>query len=170
MGKMGYVYLSIDESYVKEQIEAIQNFGVKQTIFDEKDIMKLKSGSELVIYELKSLGKSLTQMPAFFLKLTKKNIHLTIIQKDDSLNYLTDEQYFAILSDLAEMDRFIISERTTKGIQEAKRSGRIGGRPRISEEKIKEIKYLYHKQSYTLREIVEKCDVSLGTAYKYIHD
>lgn len=168
MGKTGYIYVSMDESYVKEQIEGLQTFGVKQTIFDEKDIWQLKSGDELVVYELRSLGKSLKQLPSFFSKLSQKKVHLSIIQKDDSLKELSDEQYFSIITDLAEMDSFVISERTIKGIQKAKRSGRVGGRPRISEETIKEIKYLYHNQSYTLREISKKCGVSLGTAYKYI--
>ena len=142
MEKIGYVFSSLDDTYIKEQIEAIKHFGVKKIILDEEEFNGLRRGDELIVYELKSLGKSITQLATFF--------------------NLVDE--------LAEMESFIISERTTKGIQNARRSGRVGGRPKISEEKIEEIRYLYHNQSYTLRKIAEECNVSLGTAYKYIQE
>ncbi len=83
---------------------------------------------------------------------------------------IDDRQFYDLVSEIAEMESFVISERTTRGIQKARRSGRVGGRPKVSEETIEEIRYLYHNQSYTLREIAEKCDVSLGTAYKYVQD
>jgi DNA invertase Pin-like site-specific DNA recombinase len=66
------------------------------------------------------------------------------------------------------MDTFVISERTSRGIQDAKVKGVIGGRPKVSDLKIEKIKYLYEKRGYTLREIADECEVSLGTAYKYI--
>lgn len=42
MGKIGYVYSSLDESYIKEQLEAIKNFGVKKIILDEEEFKGLK--------------------------------------------------------------------------------------------------------------------------------
>lgn len=168
MEKIGYVYSSLDDEYIKEQIEAIKKYGVKKIILDEEEFNSLKKGQELVVYELKSLGKSITQLATFFLYLNEKDVKLTIISKDYDSMMIPDDQFFDLIAELAEMESFIISERTTKGIQIAKRRGRVGGRPKISEEKVEEIRYLYHNQSYTLREIAEKCNVSLGTAYKYI--
>lgn len=57
MRKIGYVYSSINDSYIKEQIEAIREYGLKTILLEAEDLMSLKSGDELVIYELKSLGK-----------------------------------------------------------------------------------------------------------------
>jgi DNA invertase Pin-like site-specific DNA recombinase len=159
MEKIGYVFSSLDDTYIKEQIEAIKNFGVKKIILDEEEFNSLRRGDELIVYELKSLGKSITQLATFFNFLEKKEVKLIIISKN-----------FNLVDELAEMESFIISERTTKGIQNARRNGRVGGRPKISEEKIEEIRYLYHNQSYTLRKIAEECNVSLGTAYKYIQE
>lgn len=170
MERIGYVYSSLDDSYIKEQIEAIKNFGVKKIILEEEEVNELQKGDELVVYELKSLGKTITQLAHFFSFLEKKNIKLTIIDKDSEFHKINDHQFYDLVTEIADMESFIISERTSRGIQKARRSGRIGGRPKVSEETIEEIRYLYHNQSYTLRKIAEKCDVSLGTAYKYIQD
>lgn len=102
--------------------------------------------------------------------LDKKDVKITIISKSKDYPDVTDEQFINLVVELADLESFVISERTTKGIQIARKSGRVGGRPKIPKEKIEEIRYLYHSQSYTLRKIAEKCDVSLGTAYKYIHE
>jgi AcrR family transcriptional regulator len=40
----------------------------------------------------------------------------------------------------------------------------------VSEETIERIRFLYKFRSYTLREIAEECNVSLGTAYKYVQE
>lgn len=168
MMKIGYVYSSLDDSYVKEQIEAIKKFNVKKIILEEEEILSLNRGDQLVIYELRCLGKSVTQLPSFFKLIERKGIQLVIINKGKVYENLTEKQYVDFILEMAETESFIIRERTSRGIQIARRSGRVGGRPKISDKKIKEIKHLYHTQSYTLRQIAEQCDVSLGTAYKYI--
>lgn len=170
MEKIGYVYSSLDDMYIKEQIEAIKDFGVKKIVLEEEEFNSLRKGDELVVYELKSLGKSVTQLATFLKFLDKQEIKLTIISKGYDYPDTPNEHFFNLIAELAEMESFIISERTTRGIQNAKRSGRVGGRPKISEETIERIRYLYHNQSYTLRQIAEECDVSLGTAYKYIQE
>ncbi|MFW3588585.1 recombinase family protein [Vagococcus fluvialis] len=170
MEKIGYVFSSLDDTYIKEQIEAIKHFGVKKIILDEEEFNGLRRGDELIVYELKSLGKSITQLATFFNFLEKKEIKLTVISKNFDYPDVSNKQFFNLVDELAEMESFIISERTTKGILNARRSGRVGGRPKISEETIEKIRYLYHNQSYTLRKIAEECNVSLGTAYKYIQE
>ncbi|MFW8052400.1 recombinase family protein [Vagococcus fluvialis] len=170
MERIGYVYSSLDDTYIKKQIEAIKEFGVKKIILEEEGVNELKEGDELVVYELRSLGKTITQLDQFLTFLDKKNIKLTLIDKGSEFQVIDDRQFYDLVSEIAEMESFVISERTTRGIQKARRSGRVGGRPKVSEETIEEIRYLYHNQSYTLREIAEKCDVSLGTAYKYVQD
>lgn len=170
MERIGYVFSSLDYTYIEEQISVIKSFGITKIIIDEEEISNLKKGDELIIYELKSLGKSITQLAPFFAYLDKNDIKLTILSKIYDYPNLSNKQMLNLITELADMESFIISERTTKGIQKARRSGRIGGRPKISNETIERIKYLYHSQSYTLRKIAEECNVSLGTAYKYIQD
>lgn len=168
MTRIGYIYLSMDDSYTNEQIKAIQNLGITQIFFSEADISIFHPGDELVIYELKSLAKTVTQVAAFMELLNKKKIQLTVLKKESFMELISNLQFQTILFDLAEVDRFAISERTSKGIKSAKQNGRIGGRPRISKQKIEHIRHLYHNLGYTYREIADTCEVSLGTAYKYV--
>ena len=65
MERIGYVYSSLDDAYIKEQIEGIKEFGVKKIILEEDGINELKEGDELVVYELRSLGKTITQLDQF---------------------------------------------------------------------------------------------------------
>ena len=166
--RVGYVHLSIDDSYIKEQIKAVKNWEVKDIIVNQSDIELLHPGDELVVYELKSLGKTVVQLATFLSDLNKQRIKLTLIKKEDFMSFMDEEKWTTLLFDLAEIDSYVICERTTKGIQAAKSKGRIGGRPKVSDVKVEKIRYLHKKNGCTLREIAEECDVSLGTAYKYI--
>ncbi|MGL4642974.1 MAG: recombinase family protein [Vagococcus fluvialis] len=170
MEKIGYVFSSLDSPYIEKQLSIIRSFGIKKIIIDEEELNSLKRGDELVIYELKSLGKSITQLAKFLVYLDKKDVKLTIISKNYDYDEISNRQMFNLIAELADMESFVISDRTTKGIKNARRSGRIGGRPKISDETIEKIQHLYHNQSYTLRKIAEECNVSLGTAYKYIQE
>jgi DNA invertase Pin-like site-specific DNA recombinase len=168
MKQIGYVYMSLDADYITEQMTAIKKYGVTNIILSDSDLDLLNVGDELVVYELKSLGKTIRQLGSFSFELHKKKIKLKILKKEKSLEKISEDQWLELLFDIAEMDTFVISERTSRGIQDAKVKGVIGGRPKVSDLKIEKIKYLYEKRGYTLREIADECEVSLGTAYKYI--
>lgn len=170
MERVGFIFLTSDSSYVLEQISMLKKYGIKKIATNEEEISSLKNGDEVIIYELRSLGKSVTQLNSFFKYLRQKKIKIILLSKRYDYLNLSNEQLFKVVEELSKMESFIISERTTKGIRKARNSGRVGGRPKISDKKIKKIKYLYLTQSYTLRRIDEECNVSLGTVCKYIHN
>jgi len=95
---------------------------------------------------------------------------LVVIEKDKEFNGLDNDVYLNLVKRIAETEKIIIKERTTKGLEEARKNGRIGGRPKISQEKINQIRFLYNNNRYTLRQIAEECNISLGTAYKYVQE
>lgn len=181
MRRIGYVSNFYNNDYMKEQHEALEKQNLETIIIEEKfnnesnqdyDMLKeilftLSQGDELVVYELECLGKSIIQLSSFLKELENKKINLIILNKGVLNLDVSDELYIEMILRISESERIVIRERTTKGLQEARRKGRVGGRPKISEETIERIDYLYHNQSYTLREISEECDVSLGTVYKY---
>lgn len=59
-----------------------------------------------------------------------------------------------------------IKKRTIAGLKEARRKGKIGGRPSVSIEVIQKILLLHHN-GVSYQEIAEECSVSLATVYKY---
>ncbi len=184
MKTIGYVYASSEENYVKEQIEGLKSVNIETVTVEEEmnegisqndDVLKeivatLGSGDELVVYELRCLGKSIIQLAEFLAELKEKNIQLVVVKKGAAYSDIDDAPYVEMILKIAEMEKMIIRERTTKGLQEARRKGRVGGRPKISEETIEQIRFLYNNNRYTLRQIAEECNISLGTAYKYVQE
>ncbi|MEG0256146.1 MAG: recombinase family protein [Vagococcus sp.] len=184
MKAIGYVYASSEETYVKEQIEGLKTFNI-ETVSVEKEnltgvsqndtvlteiVDTLEPGDELVIYELRCLGKSIIQLAEFLSELKEKKVQLVVVKKGAAYSDIKDGPYVEMVLKIAEMEKMIIRERTTKGLQEARRKGRVGGRPKISEETIEQIRHLYNNNRYTLRQIAEECNISLGTAYKYVQE
>lgn len=86
MKTIGYVYASSEESYVKEQIEGLKSVNIETVTVEEElnegisqndDVLKeivatLNSGDELVVYELRCLGKSIIQLAEFLAELKEK--------------------------------------------------------------------------------------------------
>lgn len=76
---------------------------------------------------------------------------------------------FNYMEGLAVMECSLIKERTLVGLDEARKKGKIGGRPKIDPKTIKKIRRLYYEKKETIQLISSKCGVSVGTCYKYIN-
>ena len=158
MKKIGYVYASSEENYVREQIDGLNSLNI-ETVSIEKEtneeisqsdtvltdiVASLESGDQLVVYELRCLGKSVIQLAEFLGQLKEKGIGLVVVKKGEAYSDIDDAAYLEMVLKIAEMEKMIIRERTTKGLQEARRKGRVGGRPKISQETIDQIRFLYN--------------------------
>ncbi|MGY3767135.1 recombinase family protein [Vagococcus vulneris] len=183
MKKIGYVNKNGNSSYEKQQMVALEEFGVQNLtvpmtsdtavqadIVLEDIVSSLMEDDELVVYELRSIGKSIIQLADFLEYLKRRGIKLVVLNKGAVYENVSDNNYLEMILQIAEMEKSIIRERTTKGLQEARKNGRVGGRPKISQETIDQIRYLYNNNRYTLRQIAEECNISLGTAYKYVQE
>ncbi|MEG0285281.1 MULTISPECIES: recombinase family protein [Vagococcus] len=184
MRKIGYVYNFYNKQFVEKQFIELKKAGIETFIaeenndFEQKEkerdkklneiFLLLHEGDCLVIYDLSCLGKSIIQLSEFLELLRRKKIKLQILNK--KMSQLSDDLYCDLIIEIAKAEKKIISERTTRGLDKARSEGRIGGRPRVSEETIERIRFLYKFRAYTLREIADECNVSLGTAYKYAQE
>lgn len=169
MVQVGFVNSNEENvNLVRAQQDIMNVLGIENIIYDSKELMKLNTDTELIIYDLKSLDHTLIQLEKFLIYLQKHSIQLTIANKYSQFHNLPSYFILSLLMILLDCERFIVRKRTIKGLTEAKRKGHLGGRPKISEETIERIKYLYRNQSGTLREIAAECGVSLGTACKYV--
>lgn len=181
MRKIGYVYGFCDEAYIKEQFDALENLSLETICYEKEgskkitqndDVLEevvsvLESGDQIIVYELRCLGKPIIQLGDFLKRLQERGIILVVINKGRNIQELSDEMVTNLVINISLSEKTIIKDRTTRGLEFARREGRIGGRPRVSKETIDEIYELYHNQALTLREVAEKCEVSIGTAYKY---
>jgi len=74
----------------------------------------------------------------------------------------------SLLATLARQEKTRIGERVRCGLERARGKGRIGGRPRISQEKIDRINDL-KGQGWSLRKIGKEINIHHGTVAQYIN-
>ncbi|MGX6980180.1 recombinase family protein [Vagococcus elongatus] len=183
MTTYGYAYALADKEYLDAQLTSLKAYGVDEIVLEKEVeeagknhqgleilVEKLCSDDRLVVLHLVSIGKSIIQLADLLHELENKGAQLVVIEKSEELVDLSDKELAAIIRRFAMMEKIIIRERTSRGLEVARRKGRIGGRPKISQETVERIQFLYNNNKYTLRQIAEECNISLGTAYKYTQD
>ena len=76
---------------------------------------------------------------------------------------------FHMLGAIAEFERALIRERTTAGLAEARRKGRVGGRPRLMEAKdIAGARAMLADGALTSKEVAARFNVSKATLYRHL--
>ncbi|MGM9904604.1 resolvase [Enterococcus sp. 10A9_DIV0425] len=180
---IGYARTTINDVDLTTQVEQLSDFGCqeifheaygsKDTISDniclEKVINELQQGDTLVICQLHRLGKSTRQLTEFTQLFKDRGLHLVSIDEHIDTREPMGKIYFQLMEGLAEMECTLIKERTLIGLDEARKKGKIGGRPKIDAKTIKKIRRLYYEKKETIQFISTKCGVSVGTCYKYIN-
>ena len=123
-----------------------------------KSVLNQFKGEVIVVASFNSLHIQLVQWQQFVTMSQRLSIEIRLLAKDITLD---------VLWQLSENEIRVIRERTGRGLKQAKQEGRVGGRPKVSREKRNRIYYLSHHHKLPLREVASRCEVSLGTAYKY---
>ncbi len=110
---------------------------------------------------------------------TRKTIFLLQQLDDCQVKYKSfSEQYIdstgifrdviiSLLSTLAAQERVRLTERVVAGLERARKAGRVGGRPRIEQEKVETINELFSK-GHSLRKIAKEVGVHHGTVRQYL--
>jgi DNA invertase Pin-like site-specific DNA recombinase len=178
---IGYARTTIIDKESSEQLNKLQEFGCtelfQETYAYEEDcdnhslesvIARMQSGETLVVSELHRLGKTTRQLTELTDLLRKRNIHLVSLAEKIDTREPMGAIYFNLMEGLATMEQSLIKERTLVGLNNARKNGKIGGRPKIDPKTIKKIRQLYYDKKETIQFISTKCGVSVGTCYKYI--
>ncbi len=110
---------------------------------------------------------------------TRKTIQYLQLLDDYGIAYKSyTEQYIdssgifrdvliALLSSLALQEKIRIGERVRAGLERARQNNRIGGRPRLDENKIEKIKQL-KLAGNTIMDISKMLNISRGSVYQYL--
>ncbi|MBO0477386.1 recombinase family protein [Vagococcus sp. DIV0080] len=119
----------------------------------------------IVIANLTVFEKTLKQfLPIItYLKLN----HIELVSLDEGINTEETMDVLTVVSAVQDMDEKVKSKLTKDALRLKKEEGISLGRPKIAEETIERIYHLY-KQHYSLREISDLTEVSLGSVHKYI--
>ena len=181
MKVIGYARTTIIDKESSEQLNKLKEFGCTELFHEtyayeencdnhslESVIARLQSGETLVVSELHRLGKTTRQLTELTDLLRKRNLHLVSLAENIDTREPMGAIYFNLMEGLAAMEQALIKERTLVGLNNARKNGKIGGRPKIDPKTIKKIRQLYYDKKETIQFISTKCGVSVGTCYKYI--
>ncbi len=179
---IGYARTTINDVDLTTQVEQLSTFGCQEIFhetYEAKDaetmiklqsvIEQMQQGDTLVICQLHRLGKSTRQLTEFTKLFNDRGLHLVSIAEENDTRKPMAKVYFQLKEGLATMECSLIKERTLIGLNEARKKGKIGGRPKIDAKTIKKIRRLYYEKKETIQFISSKCGVSVGTCYKYIN-
>lgn len=167
--RMGY---TIDKEVIDE--------GVSGTI-KAKDrklriiLKQAKEGDVVIVSELSRLGRSTIDVLNTCDILGKKKVDVWFVKQSIGLDQSPmGKMILAILSAFSEMERDLISQRTTEGLKKAKERGKVLGRRfgfhpvnyKLEEkkEKILEMK----NKGETITRIAQVCSVDRATIYRHI--
>lgn len=181
MSKIGYARVSTKDQNLNSQVDVLKEHGCER-IFSEKvsgrkynrtELDKcldyMREGDTLVITKLDRLGRTTKQLIELSQYLEDNYIDLEIIDMNINTRDAMGKMFFTMMSAFAELEANLLSERTKKGLESARSRGRLGGRPKIPQEKEKMIISLYNSKQHTINDIIKMTGISKGTIYNVIN-
>lgn len=184
MSLVGYARVSRADQSLDLQIDALLKAGcMRHTIFSDKItgihskkpgllecLESLKEGDTLIVYRLDRLGRTTKDLISLIAELRKRGIYFKSLQEGlIDTSSANGELIFHLFATLAGFERSLIKERTLEGLKAARKRGRVGGRPLITEannSKIAAVKNMYGKM--TVKEICSSLKISIPTVYRYL--
>ncbi len=178
---IGYVRVSTSDQNLDLQLDALKRVGCDKIYKDiasgAKDdrvgltevLNYIRKGDTLVVWRLDRLGRSLKHLIETINQINNQGSYFRSIQESIDTSTSGGKLIFHIFGALAEFERDIIRDRTNAGLDAARKRGRIGGRPKIMDDKkIALAKSLLTDKTNSLNEICEILQVSKATLYRYL--
>lgn len=182
---IGYARVSTQQQSLEMQEEALREYGCER-IYSEKKSGKnnnreqlktmldhLRAGDTVVVHSLSRLGRTLKGILTLLDHFREHEIHFIALTENLHLNdSAMGQAMINLFGVMAQLQRDLTREKTMKGLEVARKNGRVGGRPRgLSEESKKKaqlVATMYRSQDYSVREICRIVNVAQSTLYNYL--
>jgi len=178
---VGYARVSTQDQNLDLQKDALLKAGCERVFTDvisgtksdrtglEEAIQFMRSGDTLVVWKLDRLGRSLKHLIEVVNQLHEREISFRSIQENMDTTTSGGKLIFHVFGALAEFEREIIRERTQAGLSAARSRGRMGGRPKVMDDKkIAMAKSLLENDQYSIQDICEMLNISRATLYRHV--
>ena len=140
----------------------------KKRIKLETMIDNLKQGDKIVVTKLFVFADSSRHLVELLDAVDAKG-DISNLSKKELIQAMIPEYSFKnIVKHLVEFQSDVISEKTKKGLNEAKQKGVVTGRPRKPDENVQRAIEMYQSKNYTLTQIKEETGISKSTLYRYL--
>lgn len=183
---IGYARVSTQEQNLDVQEQAIKEYAEslneEYVIYSEKEsggkidrkelnyaLKAAQKGNKFVVYKLDRLARSTRQLYEITEELEKKGVEFVSIRDNIDTTTSMGKAMFGMLAVFAEFERDIIRERTKAGLDAARKSGRVGGRPRIDDDTKRRVKKLYDSGERAT-DIAREFGIGRSTVYKIINE
>lgn len=183
---IGYARVSTEDQLLEQQIHTIQQAAEKRKepveIYYEKEsggkakraelqhaLKALQEGNTFMVSKLDRLARSTKQLYEIKEMLDKKGVHFVSLQENIDTTTPMGKAMYGMIAVFAEFELNMMQERTRAGLEAARRSGRIGGRPNIPLDKKKRILTLY-QSGERAKDIAQEFHIGRSTVYKIINE
>lgn len=178
---IGYARVSKEEQNLNRQIDQLKAYGAEKIIKEKytgtrKDrpgintlFELLRPGDSLVVESISRLGRNTLDILLLIQELTTKNVQFISLKENMNTSTPTGKAMLQMMSVIAELERNLLADRVKEGITASQKRGVKMGRPKIPQEKLDMAIRMYQSGDYSVKEIVEANQLSLGTFYKEIN-
>lgn len=177
--RIAYARVSTNEQKLDRQLDNLAAAGYDK-LFEEKitgtkasrpqldELMRnIREGDILIIDSFSRLSRSTKDLLMMVDILQQKGVQLISLKEQLDTTTATGKLMLTMLSALSQFERDIIAERTTEGLKAAKARGRRGGRPQVSQDKVKQaLKYI--DSGMSIKDAAEATGISTSTINRRI--
>ena len=140
--KLGYARVSTSDQKAAMQKEALRNAGADKVFVEKASggrwdrpelhrlLDQLRKGDTLVVWKLDRLSRSLRDLLTILERLDQEGIMFQSLTEAIDTSTASGRAMMKMVGVFAEFERELIRERTKAGLDQARREGRVGGRPR----------------------------------------
>lgn len=150
---IGYARVSREEQNLSTQIDSLKSASC-QRIFEDKAsgsrwdrpefqkmLDQLRADDVIVVWKLDRISRSLRDLVIFIERIAKVGAGFRSLTEHIDTTTPAGMMLTHMLGAFAEFERAMIRERTRAGLDQARKEGRVGGRPnKVTKDQAKEIK------------------------------
>lgn len=157
---IGYARVSTNEQDLDLQQQAIEKYAIEKALDHimyvekvstrrvdrtelENAIKASAAGDVFVVYKLDRLARSTKELYQLTERLKDKGVEFISIHDSFDTTTPTGKAMFGMLAVFAEFERDIIQQRTLAGLEDARKRGKTGGRPKIDNKTKQRVRTLY---------------------------
>ena len=178
---IGYARVSKEEQNLNRQIDQLTAYGAEKIIQEKYtgtrrdrpgiDVLFdiLRPGDSLVVESISRLGRNTLDILLLTQELTMKEVQFISLKENMNTATPTGKAMLQMMSVISELERNLLADRVREGIAASQKRGVKMGRPKITQEKLDVAVRMYQSGDYSVKEIVETNQLSLGTLYKELN-
>jgi DNA invertase Pin-like site-specific DNA recombinase len=181
--KFGYARVSKEIQSLDIQIKKLQDAGCDE-IFSEKIsgaqddrkqlqelLNRVRSGDTVCVVRLDRLGRRMIKLVSLINELQNKGVQFVSLENNIDTTTPMGMLLFNICAAFSEMERELIKERVSAGVEAARSKGRKGGRPKSLDKKgIDKLLRLKNSGELSVKQICEVMNISKSVYYRNVNN